>query len=225
MKKLFSICLAGLLVFASVGVAAATDPMQDARFVCETNGDTVDLYFSASVTYPSDTAAFESMDFELQFNPDALTFVAFVTDDTGALESDVFYTSFLTNYNLVTDGSLKFAAASAYGVAGAGQFFHIQFRVTGEGDYGFTPTLVHYSLYDTATGVSTAYLCEDWTFDSVQANDTNAPSAVPSETDAPAESDASDNSDADSDEAAQPNWFVRLLRAIFGPSCCGSAGR
>ncbi len=210
--KRFLICmLAILLVLPLSAVRADTNPMRSLTLLSEAEGDVLDVRFFAEIDYPSDTAAFESLDFKLTFSKDVLELIEFVKID-GVPESEIIDDSFFGQELTNVSGSFEYHCASAFGHRGSGLLLHLRFRILKEGAYGFRTLRDGYSIYDASTNQSVSYHLPSLRQDSAQQN-----TPLP---DVPLPTKKPDASGSEQPEQTK-GWFARLIDSIFGSSCTG----
>lgn len=208
MKRVL-ICLLALLLAAPFAIAGAdTNPMTALKLETEQSGDLLDVRFVADMAYPTETAAFESMDFVLTYASDVLEFVELVKSGEQP-ESGVLDGSFIGVENAQTAGKFEYHCASALGSRGSGLLLHLRFRVIRDGAYGFHIKRDGYSIYDSAEHASKSYRFALLSIDVAGTDDVKLPQ-IP---------------DPREPVVTQPEpekgWFSKLIDSIFGSSCTG----
>ena len=208
MKRVIICLLILMLTLPFAAAHADANPMQSLKLQCEVDGDVLDAYFYAEIAYPSETAAFESMDFVLTYAQDVLELIELVKDGETA-ESDVIDSSFISFESTDTAGRFEYHCASALGHRGSGLLLHLRFRILSEGGYRFRVMRDGYSIYDSASKQSVSYRFALLTENKLPEETTllpeiELPEVKPSET------------------PKEEGWFMKLIHSIFGSSCrCG----
>ncbi len=210
MKRVL-ICLLALLMLAPFAFAAADgNPMRTMKLETEKNGDVLDVRFTAEIAYPTDTAAFEPIDFVLTYSAQALELIELVKDGD-APESEIIDSSFIMLESTEQAGRFEYHGASALGHRGSGLLLHLRFRVIGDGGYSFSVKKDGYSIYDPATNKSESYRFPLLRTDFGQDAQDRTP--LP-------ELKRPDQESAEP-VAEEKGWFARLMESIFGSSCTG----
>lgn len=214
MKRLILILL--LVTLLLIPTAVADDaPMRKLKLEATVSGDVLDVRIYADMTYPTATAAMDSIDFRLTYASDILELIESVKDGS-KLESEILDSSFFFEENTSEAGKYSVSAFSMYGNAGTGLLLHLRFRIIGEGYYGFRlgRDIAQYSLYDSASGTQTSYQLPRMDIDAEVTSSSGITDTVEektSATTAPVE--------PETEQPQTENGFIRFLRSIFGSSC------
>ncbi|MBR3038136.1 MAG: hypothetical protein IKI52_05480 [Clostridia bacterium] len=208
MKRVLICLLALLLIVPFAASSAEENPMRSLKLTAEADGDLLDVRFDAEIDYPSETAAFESMDFVLTYDQNVLELIELVKID-GVPESDILDSSFIGFEGTETAGRFEYHCASALGHRGSGLLLHLRFRILSGGSYGFRLKREGYSIYDSATNRSESRMFALLDMNLPVADTTPLPE--PDLPDIPQHEPPKE----------EKGWFARLIDSIFGSSCTG----